>query len=45
MGERGYSPALMPIFGGEAFRVRQIFRKLAPICIGVSFTDPKNELE
>ena len=45
MVDRGYSHALMPIFEAEALRVMQLFRKLVPICIGISFTDLKNALE
>ena len=45
MVERGYSPALMLISDAEALRVMQLFRKLVPICIGISFTDLKNVLE
>ena len=44
MGDRGTSPALMPISEAEALRVMQIFRKLVPIWIGISFTDLKNDL-
>ena len=45
MGDRGYSPAVMPISGAEALRTMQLFRKLVPLCIGISFTDVKNVLE
>ena len=45
MGDRGYSPALMPISEAEALRVMHLFRKLVPICIGILFVNLKNVLE
>ena len=35
----------MSISEAEALRVMQLFRKLAPICTGISFIDLKNVLQ
>jgi len=34
----------MPIYEAGALRVMQLFRRLVPICSGISFTDLKNVL-
>ena len=35
----------MPVSEAETLRVMQLFRKLVPICSGISFTDLKDALE